>query len=204
MSGEKDKTLEHRLQADFSNALVAEQGPLAMGVSYINHIARKNPFCAAARGLVMAYRYAQYLFKVRIGKEDLHDVFSIYKGMPVSLLEEAANSLTLNPSFIEKADAHREEHNLDYCVIDLCTRDAACLVESFIESYKDELEKAGITIGSVKANHLEERDGHFTGNAETSITLGTKPFYLNLDIPYLPGKDEYEIYKGFLPNIVLV
>lgn len=205
MSGEtEEKTLEARLQADFSSGLVAEQGPLAMGLCYIKHLALKSPLSAAAKCLVMSYRYAQYLVRARRGKEDLHDVFSIYKGMPVSLLEKAANSLNLNPAFVEKADGYREEHNLDYCVVDICTRDASCLVEQLIESRQDELEKAGIRIGTVRANHLEEQNGVFTGNAKTPITLSTKPFYLDLDVPYLTGKDEYRIYKGLLQNIVLV
>lgn len=205
MSEETEEgTLEQRLQADFSKAFIAEQAPLAMGFCYIKHLALKNPLRAAAKTLVMSYRYVQYLFRSRNGKEDLHDVFSVYKGMPVNLLEKATNNLNLSPSFIEKADAHREEHNLNYCVVDIYTRDASCLVEAFIEAHKEELEKAGIRIGTVKGNHLKEREGRFTGNAETPILLRTKPFYLNPEIPYLTGKDEYEIYEGFLQNLVLV
>lgn len=199
-----EETLEARLQADFSKGLIAEQGPLAMGLCYLRHLACKNPLNAAAKALAMACRYAQYVFRARTGKEDLHDVFSLYAGMPVGLLEETANSLTLNPSFIEKATSHREERNLGYCTVDICTRDASCLVEAFIKTHRDELEKAGIRIGRVKGNTLEERGGVFTGDAKTPVMLMTKPLYLDLRAPYLTGKDEYRLYKGFMPNIVRV
>lgn len=198
------ETLEARLQADFSKGLIAEQGPLAMGLCYLRHLARRNPLSAAAKAISMACRYAQHLFRVRFWKEDLHDVFSIYEGMPARLIGEAAASLTLNPRFIEKAYAHREEHNLDYCTVDICTRDASCLVEAFIKSHNGMLENAGIRIGRVTANTLEERGGVFTGDAKTPVMLMTKPLYLDLRIPYLTGKDEYRLYRGFMPNIVLV
>lgn len=204
MTEEEGKTLEQRLQADFSEGLVLGQGPFAMGYCYIKHLAQGNPFSAARKAIVMAYHYAQYIFNSRFGKEDLSKVFSVYGGMPVSLLEEAASRLIINPAFIEKTDSYRKEHNLDYCVIDIYTRDASCLVETFINSHRDELKEAGIIIRSVKANILEKRDGRFTGNAKTPILLRTKPLYLNSQLPYLTGKDEYRTYKKFLPNIVLV
>ena len=202
MSGEtEDRTLETRLQADFSNAFIAEEGPLAMGFCYLNHIVRKNPFRAAAKAVLMAYRYAQYLFGLRRGEEDLHNVFSIYEGMPVNLLEEAANSLTINPAFVKEVDAHREEHNLEYCVVDLYTRDASCLVDAFVESHKEELEDTGIRIGEVKANHLVEKNGVFTGDSVILVTLKNKLDYINPELPYFVSDQEYKLYHEFLPNI---
>lgn len=196
--------LEERLQADFSKGIIAEEGPLAMGLCYLRHLACKNPPSAAAKALVMACRYAQHLFRVRFGREELHDVFSIYAGMPAELIVEVAASLSLNPAFIEKARSYRKEHNLSYCTVDICTRDVSCLVDAFIETHRTELEEYGIRIGRVRGNTLEERGGVFTGGAKIPVMLMTKPLYLDLRIPYLTGKDEHRLYKGFMPNIVLV
>ena len=190
-----------RVQADFSGTFVKENGPLVMGLSYLKHLAFSHPFKAIERAASMSFRYAQYLYRLRFAEENLEDVFSLFEGMPASLVEEVADTITLNPAFIQAVDKYREEQGLDYCLLDILTRDASCLVERFIESHADDIEAAGIRIGTVKANHLEEREGVLTGECVVQVTLQNKLDYINPELPYFVSDQEYGLYHELLPDI---
>lgn len=194
-------TLEGRLQADFSGVLASGQGPLSMGFAYLCHLFREDPLAALLKAGEMAKSFAAYLMRKNGGDERLDEVFSVYAGMPERLISQAASAMTLNPRFVQAVEAYRAERGLERCIVDICTRDAASLVEAFADQHRGELEAAGISIGAITGNTPEVRDGVLTGSADVPITLNSKPLFLDSGLPYLTTGEEYRLYKGILPLI---
>ncbi len=198
------ESLEARIQADFSGTVVLEHGPLTMGFCYLKHLAARYPLQAIQKSATMWVRYVQYRAMQLLGREKLEDVFSIYEGMPTSLIDKAVDSLTLNPDFLAVVEDYKEEHELEYCFLDICTRDASRLVFGFLNKHQKEFVEAGIYVSAVYSNTLEEKDGVLTGEAYIPIRLETKAQYLEPDLPYFTDSEEDLILAEELSDIRLI